>query len=99
MASFNVNPYDLSIVSQSDCPKRPPGADPNYNINIDDSTFTAHSAAGVIRKAGEKIGDGVEYIAGAAKSIYSKGKHYAESSHERESLENPSPKRDTEWLP
>lgn len=70
LASYNIDPFDLSIISQRNCPKNKNGTN-GLNIDIDDDTFSAHSVAGVIRKAGGAIGDGVEYVAGGAKRIYS----------------------------
>lgn len=89
MQTFNINPYDLSIISQSNCPSNGSG----YNINIDSDTFSAASAAGVIRKAGEKIGDGVEYVAEGAKKVYNK---FSDGPEKRSGkVMNP----DSEWLP
>lgn len=99
MSSFNVDPFDLSIVSQSDCPKSRNG-DHGVNINIDDDTFSAKSIAGVIRKAGEKIGDGVEYIANGAKKVY---KDATEDSKEKQEVPSKgryvTPNPNSEWLP
>lgn len=89
LQTFNINPYDLSIISQSNCPSNGSG----YNINIDSDTFSAASAAGVIRKAGEKIGDGVEYVAEGAKKVYNK---FSDGPEKRSGkVMNP----DSEWLP
>lgn len=101
MSSFNVDPFDLSIVSQKDCPKSSNG-DHGVNINIDDDTFSAKSIAGVIRKAGEKIGDGVEYLANGAKKVYhdvadSKGSGEKEQVTQRARYVTPNPS--AEWLP
>lgn len=68
LSSYNIDPFDLSIISQTDCPKTAEGV----NIGIDSDTFSAHSIAGVVKKAGEKLGDGIEYVAGGAKKIYHK---------------------------
>jgi len=69
LASFLVDPFDLSIVNQTGCPG-PESA--GININIDDETFSAHNVANVFRKAGEKIGDGVEYTISTGKKLYNK---------------------------
>jgi len=69
LSSNNIDPFDLSIISQKNCPKNKNGTN-GLNINIDDETFSPESIAGVVRKAGEKLGDGVEYVAGGAKRIY-----------------------------
>ncbi|CAG9862043.1 unnamed protein product [Phyllotreta striolata] len=92
LQSAEISPFDLSIIKQTDCPK-----DPNagYNININDETISAHAAADVIRKAGEKIGDGVEYVAGKAKAVYNK-------VSDSEGVPKPAKQTadpDAEWLP
>jgi len=69
LASSSVDPFDLSIITQTDCPKN---ADEGYNIHIDSDTFSAANVANVFRKAGEKIGDGVEWTIGATKKVYNK---------------------------
>lgn len=68
LSSYNIDPFELSIISQNDCPRSPDGV----NVNIDDETFSTKTVAGVFRKAGEKIGDGIEYVAGGAKKAYEK---------------------------
>lgn len=97
LTAANIDPFELSIISQKDCPKK---GENGTNINIDDETFSAHSIAGVIKKAGEKLGDGVEYIAGGAKKIYNKVTESGEesgSSTNKAKLVTPDP--DAEWLP
>ncbi|KAJ8954237.1 hypothetical protein NQ318_005833 [Aromia moschata] len=94
LSSAQVDPYDLSIISQKDCPKN---LTAGYNININDDTISAHAAADVIRKAGDKLGDGVEYLSGKAKDVYHK-------VSDRDSNEDVKPARnvvapDSEWLP
>ncbi|KAJ8968904.1 hypothetical protein NQ314_002045 [Rhamnusium bicolor] len=64
---FHMNRIEL--ICQSNCPK---DLYEGYNININDDTISAHAAADVIRKAGDKIGDGVEYLSGKAKDVYHK---------------------------
>lgn len=66
LSSYSVNPFDLSIINQTGCPAD--GRD-GYNIAIDSDTFSASSIASVFRKAGEKIGDGVEWTIGAGKKV------------------------------
>lgn len=68
----------MSIISQKNCPKNINGTQ-GVNIDIDDDTFSAHSIAGVVKKAGEKIGDGIEYVAGGAKKVYNR---YAKDGEE-----------------
>lgn len=66
LASHSVDPFDLSIISHADCPK---DASEGFNIHIDPDTFSAANVANVFRKAGEKIGDGVEWTIGATKKV------------------------------
>jgi len=87
--NFGVDPHDLSIINQQEC--RPVTAEESgLNINIDEQTFTAQSAAGVVRKAGEKIGDGIETIASGASKVYNKF-----SGKDKEDIVE----KDAEWLP
>lgn len=94
LSTFNVDPFSLSIISQKNCPRT---NDSSVNINIDDDTFSAQSVAGVIRKAGEKIGDGVEYVAGGAKKIYHKYSDTEDTTDRSGRLENKN--ADAEWIP
>ncbi|XP_060533324.1 apolipoprotein D-like [Cylas formicarius] len=100
LASAGIDPFELSIISQKDCPRN---LTAGYNIDINDETISAKAAAGVIRKAGEKIGDGVEYIAGKTKDVYHKISDKAEEeSHTvrnkiQEAKDRINP--DAEWLP
>ncbi|KAK5638388.1 hypothetical protein RI129_012683 [Pyrocoelia pectoralis] len=75
LISHNINPFELSIISQKDCPQKPGG----LNININDETISTKSVAEVVRKAGEKIGDGIEYAVQGAKRVYSHLSHDDES--------------------
>ncbi|XP_073973666.1 apolipoprotein D-like [Rhodnius prolixus] len=70
LSLFGVSPYDLSIIDQSKCP----GAndDTNVDININPETFSSHNIAEAVRKAGEKIGDGVEYVAEGVGKVVNK---------------------------
>jgi len=95
LSAANVDPYELSIISQKDCPKDSNGT----NINIDDDTFSAHSVAEVIKKAGEKIGDGVEYIAGGAKKVYNKITDSGEVADSTNKAKLVTPDPNAEWLP
>lgn len=63
-----VDPYDLSIISQSGCPQ----GNNTLDINIDPNTFTSENFGNVVRKAGEKIGDGVQWIAQTGSQVYHK---------------------------
>lgn len=93
LQSAQISPFELSIIKQTDCPK-----DPNagYNININDETISAHAAAEVLRKAGDKIGDGVEYVAGKAKAVYNK---VSENTGDDLKPAKQSAHPDAEWLP
>lgn len=71
LGSYNVDPYDLSIINQSGCPKD--GQD-GYNIHIDQDTFSSASFGNAVRKAGEKLGDGVEWTIDASKKVYNVAK-------------------------
>uniref|UniRef100_A0A1B6D487 Apolipoprotein D n=1 Tax=Clastoptera arizonana TaxID=38151 RepID=A0A1B6D487_9HEMI len=68
LSSYGIDPYDLSIIDQTKCPGQ--NDDSGVNININDDTFSPQNIAGVVRKAGDKLGDGVEYAAEGAKKIY-----------------------------
>ncbi|KAL1116646.1 hypothetical protein AAG570_005118 [Ranatra chinensis] len=65
MSGFGVNPYDLSLIDQSKCPK-----ETNIDLGIDPDTFSASNIAAGVRKAGEKIGDGIEVVAAGGKRVY-----------------------------
>lgn len=71
LGSHNVDPYDLSIINQSGCPKE---SEEGYNIHIDPETFSSASIGNAVRKAGEKLGDGVEWTIGASKKVYNVAK-------------------------
>lgn len=66
LGSFNVDPYDLSIITQSNCPK---DGEEGYNIHIDPDTFSSASIGEAVRKTGSKIGDGVEWTLNASKKV------------------------------
>ena len=76
LTSSNISPFDLSIIKQQNCPKQPGG----INININDETISTKAVAGVIRTTGEKIGDGIEYVAQGAKRVYTHLSHDDEST-------------------
>ncbi|KAB0791075.1 hypothetical protein PPYR_02875 [Photinus pyralis] len=71
LIAHNINPFEMSIISQQNCPKQPGGV----NININDETISTKAVAEVVRKAGEKIGDGIEYAVQGAKRVYSHLSH------------------------
>ncbi|PSN46512.1 hypothetical protein C0J52_09036 [Blattella germanica] len=99
LTSYGIDPFDLSIIEHSCSPPD----DETLDININPTTFTAGSIAGVVRKAGEKLGDGIEYAAGGASSIYNRfyGKESSTLKKDREELghDNHNPRDDVEWLP
>lgn len=68
LTNFGVDPFELSIVSQSDCPK----GNNTLDINVDPNTFTAENLGSVVRKAGEKLGDGVQWVASTGSKVYHK---------------------------
>lgn len=57
LSSFGVDPYDLSIISQTECPKHPNGTSNGVNINIDPETFSSHNIGEAVRKTGTVIGE------------------------------------------
>lgn len=59
ISSFQVDPFDLSIISQSKCPKL--DDESGYNIAIDGNTFSAQNIGSWVKSAGTKIGEGVEW--------------------------------------
>jgi apolipoprotein D and lipocalin family protein len=74
------------------------------DININPTTFTAGSIAGVVRKAGDKLGDGIEAAADGASSLYNRFYGSGSSAnvrkdHEEVSNDRRNPKNDVEWLP
>lgn len=58
----------MSIVAQTGCEV---GEDP-VAIDINPGTFTAENFGKIFKKAGEKIGDGVEWVANAGSKVYHK---------------------------
>lgn len=101
LASYLVDPFDLSIINQTGCPGPDNGG---INIGIDDDTFSAHNVANVFRKAGEKIGDGVEYTVNAGKKLYGKvSDSDSPSSNKKDDLVviervRSSANKDAEWI-
>ncbi|XP_029668192.1 apolipoprotein D-like [Formica exsecta] len=68
LSQFGVDPFDLSIISQSGCPH----GNNTVDINIDPNTFTSENLGNVVRKAGEKIGDGVQWVSQTGSQVYHK---------------------------
>ncbi|KAK9875939.1 hypothetical protein WA026_011041 [Henosepilachna vigintioctopunctata] len=58
LSENEIDPHDLSIISQSNCPK--PNSETNV-INIDDETLSAKTAGNVIRGTGDAIASGAEF--------------------------------------
>lgn len=90
LIAAKIDPFELSIINQKNCPNNLTDA---YNININDDTISAHAAAEVIRKAGAKIGDGVEYLSGKTKEAYHK---YVDKDGKTVTV---TPDPNSEWLP
>lgn len=91
-----MDPYDLSVIDQTHCPGDQDQT--KVDINIDDETFSPQSIAGVVRKAGEKLGDGVEVVANGAKKLY----ETVSSDDKRKTREELIEDQNTgaaEWLP
>ncbi|KAF9405246.1 hypothetical protein HW555_013936 [Spodoptera exigua] len=98
LASFGVDPFDLSIISQSDCPTHKNGSE-GVNINIDPETFSSHNIGQAVRKTGSAIADGVEYVVEAGKTVYNKVASSKEDLTESPAGRSHSVKDDAEWLP
>uniref|UniRef100_A0A182LVL2 Lipocalin/cytosolic fatty-acid binding domain-containing protein n=1 Tax=Anopheles culicifacies TaxID=139723 RepID=A0A182LVL2_9DIPT len=67
LSSYSVDPFDLSIVNQTGCPKE---GEAGWNIHIDPDTFSTRNIANAFRKAGEAIGDGFEAAVNAGKKVH-----------------------------
>lgn len=97
LSQHGIDPFSLSIISQSDCPV-PDGQ--GVNINIDPNTFSSENIGNAVRKTGGAIATGVEYAVDAGKTVYHKI-----TDHSKEDLtENPEKSgrdlnMDAEWLP
>ncbi|XP_068623489.1 apolipoprotein D-like [Battus philenor] len=105
MAAFGVDPYDLSIISQKDCPKHPNGTE-GVNIEINPDTFSSHNIGEAVRKTGVVIADGVEYVVEAGKKVYHKVTDSKEDLTETPASHvaygnrlSAKPDDDAEWLP
>lgn len=99
LSRFGVDPYELSIVPQTGCDT---GKDP-VNIDVNPGTFSAENFGKIFKKAGEKIGDGVEWVANAGSKVY----HKIAGSEEREKKPTTTAPasygkietNDVEWIP
>lgn len=105
LSQYGVDPYDLSIIAQSSCPQ----GNNSLDINIEPNTFTSENFGNVVRKAGEKIGDGVQWITQTGSNVYHKivgtEESHTSSTTERNSrvtARNNGEKLETnevEWIP
>lgn len=68
--SYGVDAFDLSIINQSNCPTIT--GDTKINVEINPETFSSQNIGSWVRKAGSKIGDGVEWTVDKAKTVYKK---------------------------
>ncbi|XP_044763659.1 apolipoprotein D-like isoform X2 [Coccinella septempunctata] len=64
-----IDPHDLSIISQTNCPK--PTSETNV-IDIDDETLSAKTAGNVIRGTGNAIASGAEFAVEGVGTIVDK---------------------------
>lgn len=71
LGSFNVDPYDLSIINQLGCPKE---TEDGTHIHIDQNTFSSENIGNAVKKVGEKLGDGVEWTLDASKKVFNVAK-------------------------
>ena len=84
------------MIDQKNCPGE--STDTRVNINIDDDTFSPSNIAGVVRKAGEKLGDGIEFAAEGAKKVYNAVADDSRQNRREEIIVNQN-NGETEWLP
>lgn len=100
LSSFGVDPYDLSIISQSECPKLVNGTTEGVDININPDTFSSHNIGEAVRKTGGAIAEGVEYVVEAGKKVYHNVAHSKEDLTETPAADGVKlPDSDAEWLP
>ncbi|XP_076644506.1 apolipoprotein D isoform X2 [Halictus rubicundus] len=101
LMNFGVDPFELSIISQSDCPK----GNNTLDINVDPNTFTAENLGSVVRKAGEKLGDGVQWVASTGSKVYHKLAGSEEKStskpeeNTRAAITRTYETNEVEWIP
>lgn len=55
LAANGIDPYDLSIISQTECPAQ--NGSEGVNINIEPDTFSSHNIGQAVRKTGSAIGE------------------------------------------
>lgn len=97
LSSYGIDPFDLSVIDQKNCPSE--STETRVNINIDDDTFSPSNIAGVVRKAGEKLGDGIEIAAEGAKKVYNVVTDDDGRESRREEIVRNQNTGETEWLP
>lgn len=68
LANFQVDPFDLTNVPQTNCPR----GNNSFDLNVDPNTFSAKNIGDAVKKAGEKIGDGVEWIGNQSSKVFHK---------------------------
>lgn len=68
LTDFGVDPFDLSIISQSGCPR----GNNTLDITVDPNTFSTENIGNVVSKAAEKIGDAVQWVANTGSKVYHK---------------------------
>jgi len=94
-----VDPEDFSIVDQSNCIKQEQA---NFNLKIDDKTFSAGNVAGVVKKVGGVVGAGVEKAGDIMGSGITKAADITSDIVERYGTEAPPKKAanelDAEWV-
>ncbi|XP_043250146.1 apolipoprotein D-like [Colletes gigas] len=101
LSNFGVDPYDLSIITQTGCPK----GNNTLDINVDPNTFSSENIGNVVRKAGEKLGDGVQWVASAGSKVYHKIAGSEEKStskpeeHTRAAITRDYETNEVEWIP
>lgn len=103
LSSFGVDPFSLSIITQTDCPR----GNNSLDVNIDPHTFTTDNLGQVVRKTGEKIADGAEWIGEQGSKVYHKIVGDEDKSGEVRKDATPMPKsvngkvedNEVEWIP
>ncbi|XP_057330519.1 apolipoprotein D-like [Microplitis mediator] len=110
LSSFNVDPFDLSIVPQTGCDV---GQDP-VKIDINPDTFSSENVGNIFRKAGGKIKDGFDWVVNAGNKVYHKIAGSESNNSDKDDLKNqqpanvrpishpkmePSETNEVEWIP
>lgn len=101
LTNFGIDPFDLSIVAQTGCPR----GNNTLDINVDPNTFSAENIGNVVRKAGEKLGDGVQWVANAGSKVYHKIAGSEEKSttkpeeNTRAAITKDFDTNEVEWIP